>query len=238
MSMNGKQLVERIKKIILENAGECIVSLYAIGSFPRKEMVESSDIDLVGIMKASFDFRKERLVNKTLNKKIRSKHRIDLGTMSYDEFFGGKQQGSLTRHVDLPVFMNFLKNAKLIYGRKLDFNTFPIKPASKEDELKYHIRIFDKYKDAFRKKDRIAADFSFKDLFKIIFYIANIEVQISRKTKPKKRYFDIAKAFRNERHHIVHYSLKLRKKKTITNDEKRLWFDMAENYVRKMKKLT
>jgi hypothetical protein len=201
-------------------------------------MVESSDIDLIGIMKPNFDFKKEKIINKILNEKIRSKHRIDLGTMSYEEFFGGRRQGSLTKHIVLPVFMNFLKNAKLIYGKKLNFDKFPIKPASKEDELKYHIKVFNKYKNLFRKRDRLGPDFQFKDFVKIIFYIANIELQKTKKTKSRNSYSDIDNAFKNEKDHIVHYSLRLRKKKKITNEEKRLWLDIADQYVKKMKKIT
>lgn len=229
--MSDKRLIERIVQIVLENTGKSLISLYLVGSFLTKDMVRSSDIDLVGVMESSFNFGKEKLINERLNEKIVSKHRIDLGTMSVEEFFGGKQKGSLMRHMNLPVFLNSLKNAQLVYGRKLDFDELPIKPASKTDEMKYWIKEFKKYKDEFREKDKLGVDFSLKDFIKIIFYIANLQLQLMRKTKKKKRYSDIANAFRTESNHIVHFSLELRKKESITNEEKQLWLDKAEVYV-------
>lgn len=230
--MSDKHLIERIVQTVLENTGNSLISLYLVGSFLTKDMVKSSDIDLVAVMESSFDFGKEKLINERLNEEIVSSHKIDLGTMSVEEFFGGKQKGSLMRHMNLPVFLNSLKNAQFVYGRKLDFDELPVKPASKTDEMKYWIKEFKKYKNEFRKKDKLGVDFSFKDFVKVIFYIANLQLQLIRKTKQeKKRYSDIANAFRTESNHIVHYSLELRKKESIANEEKQLWLDKAEVYV-------
>jgi hypothetical protein len=230
--MSDKRLIDRIVQIVLENAGSSLVSLYVVGSFFTKDMVKSSDIDLVGVMEPSFDFRKEKLINQRLNEKILSKHKIDLGTMSIEEFFGGKQRGSLMRHMNLSVFMNSLKNSQLAYGRKLDFDEMPVKQASKKDEMKYWIEEFRKYKDEFRRKDRLGVDFCFKDFVKVIFYIADLHLELTAKTKRrKKRYSDIANAFRTESAHIVHYSLALRKRESITKEEKQSWLDKAEAYV-------
>lgn len=236
--MGNKRLINRIVQIILENTGNSLISLYLVGSFLTKDMVKSSDIDVVGVMKPSFDFRKEKLINEILNEKIISRHKIDLGTMSVEEFFGGKQKGSLMRHMNLPVFLNSLKNAQLIYGRKIDFDELPIKPASETDEMKYWIKEFKKCKNEFRKKDKLGVDFSFKDFLKIIFYIANLQLQLTRKTQQEKRYSDIAIAFRTESDHIVHYSLELRRKASITNEEKQLWLDKAELYVESIDEFT
>jgi hypothetical protein len=200
-------------------------------------MIPSSDIDLVGVMKPSFDFRKENEVNRALNQKTRSTHKIDLGTMSYAEFFGGRQQGSLMRHIELPVFLNFLKHARIIYGKRIDFSKLPIKPASPEKELSYHINVFDKHKADFRERSRIGSDFSFRDFLKIIFYIANLELQLTKGQIPKARYTEIDKALRRDKEHIVHYSMKLRRKRTIWRKERQSWLDSAERYVMKMRPL-
>lgn len=233
--MNNKSLLQKIRRIVLENTDGMIVSLYVIGSFLTKEMIEYSDIDLVGVMKSSFDFRKEARINKTLNKAIGSSHTIDMGTMSYDEFFGGHQQGSLMKHVELPIFLSFLKRAKLLYGRRINFDTLPIKPASPLEELKYHIKIFNEYKSDFRKKNKIRPDFSFRGFIKIVFYIANLELQLTRNLTPRRSYSEIVKAFRKDKNHIVHYSMKLRCKKTISREEKKSWLDLAEGYVARLK---
>ena len=235
--MNSKNLVKKIRKIVLETTNGNLISLYLIGSFLRNEMTKTSDIDVVGVMKPDFDFMKEVEINKILNEKIHSKHRIDLGTMNYEEFFGGVQKGSLMKHTYLSVFINFLKNAKLIYGKKLNFDKFPIKPASIEDELNYHIGIFRKYKNEFRKKDSLGPDFYFRDFIKTIFFIANLELLRNRGLKPKS-YFNISKALKKEKNHIVHYSLKLRKKKIITKQEKQHWLEMAERYVKELRERT
>jgi predicted nucleotidyltransferase len=233
--MNREQLLQEIKRIILENAYDELVSLYVMGSFLSNEMVESSDIDLIGVMKSTFDFRREVRINKMLNEKIRPSHRIDLGTMSYDEFFGGTQRGSLMKHIELHIFLAFMKRARLIYGKRINFDKFPVKPASREEQLEYHIRVFNEYKADFRKKNRIRTDFTFRDFIKIVFYIANIELQLARNLIPRRSYAGILKAFRNDRNHIVHYSMKLRCKKTISRKEKESWLDLAEDYVAKLK---
>jgi predicted nucleotidyltransferase len=236
--MNDEQLLEKIKNVIVESTNNDLISLYVIGSFLRKEMEEYSDIDLVGIMKPTFDFEKRKHINWVLNKRVRSKHRIDMGTVSYDEFFGGERKGSMTEYITVPVFIKFLKKAKLVYGKKIKFDRLPIKPATDKEELKYHIEVFDEYKDMFRKGHRFSADYTFRDFIKIMFYIANLELRILKKSKSRDSYVEVDNAFRNDNDHIVHYSMLLRRKRAdITNKEKEVWFGMAEDYVRRMKKL-
>jgi cyclopropane fatty-acyl-phospholipid synthase-like methyltransferase/predicted nucleotidyltransferase len=229
--MINKRLMLGIRQAVLENAGNELVSLYLIGSFLSEEMVESSDIDLVGVMKPSFDFRRESRINKTLNETVRSGHRIDLGTMSYDEFFGGPRKGSLTKHIDLPIFLNFLKGARLICGKRINFDKLPVKPASAEEELRYWIRVYDEHKSDFIMKDRIRPDFSFRDFIKIIFYIANLELQLLRNQSSKSGYVEIERAFANDKTHLVHYSMRMRRNATIGARDRRTWLHLADRYV-------
>jgi len=107
----GRQFVQEIKRIVLENAGDELVSLYLVGSFISEDMVESSDIDLIGVMKPSFDFKKERRINAELNCHIRSAHKIDLGTLSIAELYGGPTKGSIMKHIEPAVLLRFLKHA-------------------------------------------------------------------------------------------------------------------------------
>jgi predicted nucleotidyltransferase len=235
--MNDRRLLQEMKRIVVDHCGNELISLYAIGSFLSHEMTSSSDIDLVGVMKPSFDFRKEAQINKALNQKIHSHHKIDLGTMSYAEFFGGTQKGSLMKHVELPIFLNFLKRSRRISGKPIDFDKLPVKPASAEEELRYHIKVFDEYRAGFRVRDRIRSDFSFRDFLKIVFYIANLELQLERGLTPRVGYTEIDKAFREDKEHIVHYSTKLRRKGMIGRKERQSWLDSAERYVAKMRPL-
>jgi DNA polymerase sigma len=93
--MNDRRLLRAIERIVLDYCGDELISLYSIGSFSSHEMIPSSDVDLVGVMKPSFDFGKENRLNEVLNEKIHSSHKIDLGTMSYAEFFGGLKRAVL-----------------------------------------------------------------------------------------------------------------------------------------------
>jgi predicted nucleotidyltransferase len=231
----NRRLLQSIKQAVLEYAGEHVVSLFVSGSFLSDEMTPSSDIDLVGVMRPTFDFRSEPRLNRILNETVSSEHRIDLGTMSYEEFFGGPRKGSVMKYTELPIFLNFLKHARLIYGKKIDFDKLPIKPASAEQELKYHIREFDKYKGEFRRKDAAGPDFSFRDFIKSIFYIANAELQLTRHLASKRSYTEIVRAFARDRTHIVHYSMRLRRRKTISRRDKRTWLNLAERYAAQMR---
>jgi predicted nucleotidyltransferase len=231
----NRRLLQSIKQAVLENAGEHVVSLFVLGSFLSDEMTPSSDIDLVGVMRPTFDFRSEARLNRILNETVSSEHRIDLGTMSYEEFFGGTRKGSVMKYTELPIFLNFLKHAKLIYGKKIDFDKLPIKPASAEQELKYHIREFKKYERQFRRKNASGPDFSFRDFIKTIFYIANAELQLTRHLASKGSYTEIVEAFAQNKHHLVHYSMRLRRKKTISRRDKRTWLNLAERYAAQMR---
>jgi predicted nucleotidyltransferase len=177
--MNDSKLLSRIKSLIVRLAKEDIISLYVIGSFTRGEMERHSDIDLVAVMKPSFDFERERQINEILNSKIRTAHRIDMGTIGYEEFFGGKRRGSITRHISVPVFLRFLRKARLVYGKRIDLDRLPIKPAGIKEELRYQIELYDSCKKDFRNKYRLSPDFTFKDFVKIMFYIADIELQMN-----------------------------------------------------------
>jgi predicted nucleotidyltransferase len=231
----NRRLLQNLKQAALENAGEHLVSLYLLGSFLSDEMTPSSDIDLVGVMKPNFDFQSEARLNRILNKTVHSKPRIDLGTMSYDEFLGGTRKGSLMRHTELPIFLNFLKRARLIYGKRINFDKLPTKSASPEQELKYHIAEFDKYKNQFRRKNAVGPDFFFRDFIKTIFHIANAELQLTRYVTPRKGYTEIVRAFAKDKNHLVHYSMQLRQKKTISPRDRRTWTKLAERYVGQMR---
>jgi hypothetical protein len=67
--------------------------------------------------------------------------------------------GSLTKHIELPIFLNFLKRAQLIYGKRINFDKLRVKPALPEEELRYWIKVYGEYKSAFREKDRIRSDY-------------------------------------------------------------------------------
>ena len=229
--MNDEELIDKLKHTVLEHTGNDLISLYVIGSFITKDMTENSDIDFVGLMKSSYDFDNEEKLNEILNDKISSAHIIDIGMMNYDAFFGGEPKGRIMEHIDLPVFINFLKKAKLIHGKQINFDEIPIMPASLKDELEYHIETFNELKDEFKEKDQISYDFFFRDFIKIIFYIANIELELIHDIKPASNYSEIATAYKFNENHIVHYSLKLRNQTMISNDEKIKWIDLAEQYL-------
>lgn len=235
--MNGKKVLEKIKNIMIEQAGEDIVSLYVMGSFMTKDVEKTSDIDIIAIMKDDFDFRKEISINSLLNRKLKTKYQVSLGTMSIKEFYRGRRKGSLTKHTGLPIFLNFLKHAKLIHGKRLAPDKFPVKPASLKMQMNYHCNLILTYGKHFRKIDKIGVDWTFRDFIKTSFYIADLELQITRKTKPKPRYADIVNAFKAKKYHIIHETMRLRKKKFITSKEKQEWISKAEDYAKEMKKL-
>ncbi len=234
--MNDEKLINEIKNTILKHTGDNLISLYVIGSFITKDMINNSDIDFIGVMKSSYDFTNETQLNEILNNKIRSAHKIDIGMMSYDEFFGGESKGSIMENIELPVFINFLKKAKLVHGKQLNFNEFSIKPATLRNELEYHIDIFYEHKDTFKEKDQICPDFTFKDFIKVIFYIADIELHLVSDNKSVNGYSEIAMAFKNNEKHIVHYSLKLRRQQVISKDDKIKWLEVAEKYLIDLKR--
>ncbi len=232
--MINEQLIDKIKFVILEHTGDNLISLYVIGSFLTEDMIESSDIDFVGIMKSSYNYDDEEKLNEILNEKIPSSHRIDIGMMSYDEFFGGESKGSIMENINLPVFINFLKKARLIHGKHLNFDDFPIKLASSREEFEYYINTFYEHKDAFKEEDLIGRDFTFRDFIKLIFYIARLELQLMDNFEPANSYSGIAAAFKTKENHIVHYSLKLRKQRVISRDEKIKWIELADQYISKL----
>lgn len=228
--------LKKINKTVIENAGEDLVSLYLLGSFMTKDIVRTSDIDFIAVMKDKFNFKKEKRLNRILNEKVRAGRRIDVGTMSINEFYGGKVKGSILKNVELPILLNFLKNAKLIYGRKLDFDSFPTKPASLKEELRYYAGLITRYGNRFRHTDKLGVDWTFRNFVKTAFFLANVELQLNRDAKHKKRYVDIVKTFRHDKEHIVHRTMKIRIKKTITQREKIEWINEAEMYARQMKR--
>jgi len=232
---SDRQLVQEIKRLTLEEAGDELISLYLLGSFLSKDMVESSDIDLIGIMQPAFNFNRERKINAVLNRKIESIHKIDLGTLSITELYGGPTKGSIMKHVELPILLRFLQHARLLHGKQIDLSKLPVKPATAHDELKYHIKVFDEFKEKFRTRNRITSDFAFKDFLKIVFYIANLELQLTRHLRSRTGYAKITQAFAKDKTHIVHYSMGLRSKKTIPVKERRRWLTLAEVYVAKMR---
>lgn len=236
--MDETMFIDKVTKLVLEFANNHLHSLYLIGSFLSRELTETSDIDFIGIMDASFDFTREINLNSMLNSKVFTRHPIDVGLMNYEAFLGGEPRGSILKYVTIPVLLNFLKQAKLVYGEHLDFDAFPIKPALPHEELRYHIRVFHRNKDAFRTKDKIGVDFTFKGFVRQVFYMAALELQLIHKLKRLTMYSEVVHAFRSNPNHLVHFSYKLRSQKHVTVKEKHQWLDKAKEYIQQLENLS
>jgi len=229
-----------IKKItnftVKELKDKGLISLYLAGTILTKDRTPYSDIDLFGIVTSDFQIiKEENKINKIFKKQkknlckgIETKFRA----IAIDELEGAKPRGIVAKFIGLNNVIKQFPYYKLLYGKKLDFSKFPIKPLELKEQAKKQIKALKtSIKHIKEKKEK----FPIQDFSKHILILARIEAEKDYGFKFDPSYKKLTQHLAKQREHIAHKAMKLRYKK-VTRKEILDLSKELESYIRHLKK--
>ena len=217
------------KKIILQNIPkEEIVSIYAKGSFVRREMNKKSDIDTSTIVKHSKWLKKLKL----LQKEYRDQFEPKLEFTGYSIWELKNNKKAKIGKSDRPApsrAVQHLEHYKLIYGKKLKKEDYF--QGDDKKRLKTMINVFRSiflpgYKD---KK------LGFSGIIKQTFWLVENDLK-ARGMNPPHHWEKMAKYINNDEH-IINDVLRFRKKPTKDEKERAKFIRKLNRYLDELEKL-
>ncbi len=214
-----KKIIRSRNKIIKSVPKSALVSIYIKGSFTRREMKKGSDIDLVPIVTRN-KYQKNIF---SVNSKELSPCMIV--PLSLEELKTNKLSTKPKRKIELRAkpddFLRKLDQFMIIFGKPLNPKKFNIRSPKKilDDEIKVIKKGYLPY--------FISGEIPFEPLLKEVFWMT--EAELDYKKIPHGNTFEEISRAIEDKNHIIHDAIKLRKKKKITEKEKK-------EFVRKLKR--
>ncbi|MCF7872022.1 hypothetical protein K9L97_03225 [Candidatus Woesearchaeota archaeon] len=208
------------KKIILSNVPkDQIIAIFIKGSFPRRELIEKSDLDTVTVLKS----KKYTSKLKELEKKYKKKYDPSIQLSNYT-LYELKTSRVKPGRASTSRFVKHIPLYEQIYGEKLDTSKFPIK--SDEQDYVGMLKAFDSifFPNYEQKK------MGFKDIAKQVFWLYENEQKAKGRT-PEKRWKVMVE--NSPENHIVREAYELRQTKKIDSKTKKKFIEHIKRYVSK-----
>ena len=217
------------KTIILQNIPkEEIISIYAKGSFVRREMNKNSDVDTSTILKHS------RYLNrlKQLQKKYKNKFEPNIEFTGYSLWELNNNKKAKTGKTNRPApsrIVQHLEYYRLIYGKSLKKEDFHQGDDTKR--LRTMIDIFRTlFLPGYEKKE-----FGFSTIVKQTFWLVENEQKVKGKNPPH-HWSRLARSIK-DKDHIIHDVLRFRKKPTKDKKEKSKFIKKLNKYLSESERL-
>ncbi len=188
-----------------------IVSIYAKGSFPRRQMVKGSDIDIVVILKTSKYIPSLNIVGNRTYKES-DKIPIEIRGYTLSELKTGKRLKTISSRTPPELFVKTLPFHQLLFGK--DLKTEKLVTSSNRQDLKGMIHIVEK---GFLPRYK-QGTFPFHELAKQVFWLADNELRLKGITPPIQ-WRDLSKFY--DKNHIVQDALRYREQSQKNIDKKR-----------------
>lgn len=232
-----KRIIRKcIHYLVEELEPKGLVSLYLAGTILTKDRTSYSDIDLFGFVSSDFDIIKEEdKVNKRFESLKDNQYggfEIRFRGIGFDELEGGKPRGIIAEKVGLDSYIHYFPHYRLLWGKRLDFLKFKIKPAKLRTVTERNIDFIEKYIKSYRKGKEIVPT---QGLVKYVLALARVEAQKDYGFKFDPSYRKLTRHLAKERDHIAHKAMELRYKK-FTKKEFLEFFKEVEVYIKHIKK--
>ena len=217
------------RKIILQNIPKDeVVSIYAKGSFVRRELNKKSDVDTSTIVKHSKWLKKL----KQLQKKYRNKYELKLDFTGYSLWELKNNKKAKIGKADRPApsrAVQHLEHYKLIYGKSLKKEEFY--QGDDKKRIKAMINVFRTlFLPGYKEKK-----FGFSDIIKQTFWLVENE-QKARGKNPPHHFGKMAKFIKDDKH-IIHDVVKFRKKPTKDKKERSKFIKKLNKYLSDLEKI-
>ena len=214
--------VEKARAFVINAVPKsALVAIYIKGSFPRREMKKSSDVDIVPIV------TENKYEGKVFGVNSREIEPAIVVPLSYWELEHNELYSKNDSAPDLRAkpdrFLKKLRECKLIYGVPLDASKFVIREdkSALEEEIK---RVRDGYIPAF-ESGRI----DFSPFLKEVFWLVELEQNV-KGNKVEHSFEGILKSV-NDKTHIVYDAFKFRTGEYKTDSQKKDFIMKLKRYL-------
>jgi len=221
--------LKEVKRILLKEIHRNkINSIYVKGSFIRREMNKSSDVDLTIIVNDNSFIKKIEKLNEKCKEEY--KPNINLGVHSLWELKNNKLRYKSKKPKGRPdLFVRKVKDYKLILGKKINPKDYP----SRDDKAALEIRV-KTFRNLFIPLYR-KGEIGFSGLIKQVFWLVEIEEQV-RGNDPPDSWKDLDKSIKDKKH-IMHLTYKYRLDKPKDKKKREKFIIRIEGYLKDLDKL-
>ena len=201
IELKGIEVVKKARNLILKNLPKReIVGIYCKGSFPRREMNKSSDIDMLTILKHSKYLPKLERLQKANKKSLGLP--VHLSGISIYELKKGKHCKTSKKKASTSRVLKQIPNYKITYGKGLEKHNFPVR--SDKEDLESLIKFYKEYLIPAYKNKKLG----FSEIVKATFWLVEDE-QKFKTGKSSTSWRNLANSIKDKKH-IIHRTLKLR----------------------------
>lgn len=227
-------IIERCRKIIIvPNTRECIHALYIGGSIKPQDRIKKSDIDIIGIVNEDFPDDLEAKINKELKESLKE-IKCKLRVIYLSELQGGKQKSFISKLLPIRLFIRRIPSFPLIWGKPLKIED-TIGPYTFKEEIEIQIKLIKKYIINTKSDEK---QIPFEWIPKAVLYLAALELVVVKKTEYSTSFSEIQNQLNDDKDHIVHDSIKIRKKNyDISEIEKEKYIIKAIRYMENISSL-
>ncbi len=221
--------IKKAKKILLENISkEKIVAIYIKGSFPRREMNEKSDVDIVPIVKDN------KLLKEIIKLDKENRHLYKPSELLPSSLWEFKHNKIYLKSKDPKGrpdgFIRDLDKHKLIFGKPLNPQEFTIR--NDKEKLKGMINAFKEIFLPFYKEKK----FGFSEIVKQVFWLTENEQKVKGKNPPHS-WKELTKSIK-DKNHIIHQAYEFRLKPAKDKKQRQEFIKKLKTHLKNLEKLT
>lgn len=205
-----------------------IVAIYLKGSFIRREMTPTSDVDTLTILRHS----RYLPVLKKMEQHHKSLYHPPIGFSGYSVWelrYNKRSRWGTTVRASPGRIVYHLPHYRLLYGQPVDTNNlFHIPPLQ---HLNGMINVF---RSVFLKQYEMN-QFSFSVLIKQVFWLVESELRFTSQKTPY--HWGQLTALITDKNHIIHDALRLRNNPTTDTDDREHFISKLQQYLTSLEKL-
>lgn len=219
--------VGKAREVLLKNVPEEeIVAVYVKGSFVRREMNEKSDVDIVAVVKHDKYIGR---IRKLQEEKGGTYKPSELLAHSLGEFKDNERHFSYSSQKPKPdIFLRYLGNAKLIYGKLVEPKDFTLR--SDKEMLESSVNMFrEEFIPLYNERK-----FGFSQLVKNVFWLVDLEQRIRGKVPPGT--WEKLEKSVGGKNHIIHETLRLRLHPTKDSEIRKKYLEKLSDYLDRLQK--
>lgn len=226
--------------IVLQVPKSQLISLYLAGRFLSEDATSKSDIDMFAIVSDEFDTRTEEVTNGYVKNHpdLTAGRRFGFRAFYISDFEGRTRNRSsiLKKGEPAGLYIKLFRhsNYKLLVGKDLDFSIFPIDNIADVDELKLDIGMIRSNIEYFKKNNYGEKD-PYPNMYntaKLVLHVAKLEASLTNRCKYEPNFHKLESVFRDDREHIFHEALSIRKNsQSMSLDEKKRFVRQAAGYL-------
>lgn len=233
-----KSVLKAKKEAVTELVDKGLISLYMGGTISKDDRVETSDIDLIGIVSESFDFLEERDLNERFSFLVETIGCVSkFRGMTTGELQGGPVRGYIAQSLDVSLFIKRIPYFVHLWGPELDISD-TIGPLPPEKEAVMETDIIRGHIERFKSDGRLKF---FSWVVKAVLYLAATEAEVESDYEFDPSFIKIVTHLAGQKNHIAHEAFRIRntmRSRPLSEEEREAFLKKTEEYLQEIRHKT